>query len=69
MLGPLHVPSSSRGYATPTHPTRIDETSIASPATPQGTGHSCEVETNLDGLLVAARVLHEQGDLDAVVDV
>ena len=27
------------------------------------------VETNLVDLLVPARVLHEQGDLDAVVDV
>jgi TnpA family transposase len=29
----------------------------------------CEVETNLVDLQVPARVLHEQGDLDAVVDV
>ena len=29
----------------------------------------CEVETNLVDLLVPARVVHEQGDLDAVVDV
>jgi hypothetical protein len=31
--------------------------------------YPCEVETNLVDLLVPARVLHEQGDLDAVVDV
>jgi len=30
---------------------------------------ACEVETNLVDPLVPARVLHEQGDLDAVVDV
>jgi hypothetical protein len=49
-------------------PDEIEETSIAS-ATPQGQAIPCEVETNLVDLLVPAGVLHEQGDLDAVIDV
>ena len=70
LVSPPPTSSASDGpYETPTHPTRIDETSNRDPRLRREQAIPCEVETNLVDLLVPARVLHEQGDLDAVVDV
>ncbi len=68
-FAPTNLAGERRALCDPTHPTRIDETSIASRDSAGNTAIPCEVETNLVDLLVPARVLHEQGDLDAVVDV
>jgi hypothetical protein len=49
--------------------TRVTVILTVKPPTQKTGRPPCGVETNLVDLLVPARVLHEEGDLDAVVDV
>src|SRR3954453_18447171 len=59
----------TRGRARGARTTSRSGTGSSSQCHERDCRFSCEVETNVVALLVPACVVHEQGDLDAVVDV